>query len=93
MLKIFMLLVGAFLPAAPAQDQATPRAVFDKYCLTCHSEKTKTAGIDLQSLDTSKPGANAELVEKVIAKLRAGSMPPPGARFGRGRTGFSCWSA
>ena len=82
MLKIFMLLVGAFLP--PAQDQATtPRAVFDRYCVTCHSEKTKTAGIDLQSLDTStdgKPGANAELIEKVIAKLRAGSMPPPGAR-------------
>jgi Protein of unknown function (DUF1592)/Protein of unknown function (DUF1588)/Protein of unknown function (DUF1587)/Protein of unknown function (DUF1585)/Protein of unknown function (DUF1595)/Planctomycete cytochrome C len=74
MLKIFMLLVGAFLP--PAQDQAiTPRAVFDRYCVTCHSEKTKTAGIDLQSADVS----NAELIEKVIAKLRAGSMPPPGA--------------
>ena len=73
-----MLLVGAFLPTP--QDQATtPRALFDRYCVTCHSEKTKTAGIDLQSLDATKLGANAEVVEKVIAKLRAGSMPPPGA--------------
>jgi hypothetical protein len=75
--KILMLLVGAFLP--PPQDQATPRAVFDKYCLACHSEKTKTAGIDLQTLDTTRLEANAELIEKVIAKLRAGSMPPPGS--------------
>jgi hypothetical protein len=32
----------------------------------------------LENLDPSKPGANTELWERVIAKLRAGSMPPPG---------------
>src|SRR5262245_24842409 len=62
-----------------AQEPAGPRAVFDKYCITCHSEKTKTAGVDLQTLDTAKLTSNSELVEKVIAKLRAGSMPPPGS--------------
>src|SRR4030095_8849859 len=61
-----------------AQEAAGPRAVFDKYYITCHSEKTRTAGIDLQTLDPAKLTANPELVEKVIAKLRAGSMPPPG---------------
>jgi hypothetical protein len=62
-----------------AQEPTGPRAVFDKYCITCHSEKTRTAGVDLQTLDTAKLTANPELVEKVIAKLRAGSMPPPGS--------------
>ena len=38
----------------------------------------KTAGLDLEALNLDEPGANAELWEKVIAKLRAGSMPPPG---------------
>src|SRR4029453_12409482 len=60
-----------------AQEGAGPGACFEKYCITCHSEKTRTAGIDLQTLDMAKLTASPELVEKVIAKLRAGSMPPP----------------
>ena len=53
-------------------------AVLDKYCITCHNQKLRTAGLALDSLDVTNPSANAELWEKVIAKLRAGSMPPPG---------------
>jgi len=60
------------------QDPASPRAVLDKYCVTCHNEKTRTAGLDLSMLDINL-AANRETVEKVIAKLRAGSMPPPAA--------------
>jgi mono/diheme cytochrome c family protein len=73
------LLVGALLNVhASPQDAASPRVVFDKYCVTCHNEKTRVAGLDLAGLDASRLAANAETVEKVIAKLRAGSMPPPG---------------
>jgi hypothetical protein len=50
----------------------------DKYCTTCHNQRLHTAGLELDSLDLSKPELNAEALEKVIAKLRAGSMPPPG---------------
>jgi hypothetical protein len=32
----------------------------------------------LDTVDLTKPGAHEETLEKVIAKLRAGSMPPPG---------------
>ena len=32
----------------------------------------------LDKVDLADPGAHAEVLEKVIAKLRAGSMPPPG---------------
>src|SRR5215475_8454382 len=55
-----------------------PNAVFDKYCISCHSQKLHTAGVDLEHLDLSNPSHNAELLERVIAKLRAGSMPPQG---------------
>jgi hypothetical protein len=34
--------------------------------------------LELESLNLATPGANADVWEKVIAKLRAGSMPPPG---------------
>ena len=63
---------------AQAQPAATPRAVLDKYCVTCHNQKLRTAGLALDTPDATKPGANPELWERVIAKLRAGSMPPPG---------------
>ncbi|HLH31998.1 MAG TPA: DUF1592 domain-containing protein [Terriglobia bacterium] len=58
--------------------QAAPRAMFDTYCVTCHNQKLKTAGLALDTLDVTKPSANAEVWERVIEKLRQGSMPPPG---------------
>ena len=66
---------------APAQSPAVvsaPRAVADKYCVSCHNQRLRTGGFALDSLDLATPGANADAWEKVIAKLRAGSMPPPG---------------
>ncbi|HYR87432.1 MAG TPA: DUF1592 domain-containing protein [Terriglobia bacterium] len=61
------------------QAQPSPaRAVLDKYCITCHNQKLRTAGLQLDSLDLASPGVHADVIEKVIAKLRAASMPPPG---------------
>ena len=34
----------------------------------------------LDQMDVSRVGANAEVWEKVVRKLRAGMMPPAGAR-------------
>jgi mono/diheme cytochrome c family protein len=56
---------------------ATGRALLDKYCVTCHNDRLKTANLSLQGLDLTKVGDHAELWEKVIRKLRAGVMPPP----------------
>ncbi len=67
---------------APAPNTAaaapTPRVFFDTYCITCHNQKLKTAGLMLDTLDLTQPGVHAQTLEKVIVKLRAGSMPPPG---------------
>src|SRR5512138_3400562 len=63
----------AHVPAA-----ASPvKTLVDTYCLTCHNQRLKTAGLVLEGVDASRPSADPELWERVIAKLRAGSMPPP----------------
>jgi hypothetical protein len=71
--------LGAQAPAPNVAAAApTPRVFLDTYCVTCHNQKLKTAGLMLDTVDLAKPGVHAEVLEKVIGKLRAGSMPPPG---------------
>jgi mono/diheme cytochrome c family protein len=65
--------------AVRSTSSSASQVVLDKYCITCHNQRLRTAGLALDSLDVTNPGANAEVWEKVIAKLRAGSMPPPGS--------------
>jgi len=63
--------------SGPAQAPA-PRAVLDKYCVTCHNQRLKTAGLSLDAIDPAQPGDRADVWEKVVRKLRTGAMPPPG---------------
>jgi hypothetical protein len=79
------LLVSAvvlvFLPGArpaSAQTAAAGRTILNQYCVTCHSDKLKTANLSLQNLDLATAGDHPEIWEQVIRKLRAGMMPPPG---------------
>jgi mono/diheme cytochrome c family protein len=64
-------------PQAP-QPPALPRAVIDKYCIGCHNQKLKTAGLALDTLDLLHPGGHTQEWEKVVRKFRTGEMPPPG---------------
>ena len=77
-----VLLLSRAQTAAPQTQQPTTnvaaRAVFDKFCVTCHNQRLRTAGLTLDTLDIANAPANAEIWERVIARLRAGSMPPPG---------------
>src|SRR5262245_48237314 len=65
-----------------ARSQTAPtvvgpqQALVNQYCVTCHNEKVRTAGIVLEKLDVQHPGANAEIWEKAVQQLRARSMPP-----------------
>src|SRR6516165_11500087 len=65
----FSALVSA---ATPANELAA------KYCVSCHSQKLKTAGLALDGADAEHPGNSAETWEKVIVKLRSRAMPPVG---------------
>src|SRR5215472_1314087 len=58
---------------------AQDRALVDKYCVTCHNEKAKTAGLSLETADLARPSNSADTWEKVVRKLRAEMMPPVGA--------------
>jgi len=73
------LLVAAFaVHPLGSQTTSNPRQFLDSYCVTCHNQKLRTAGLELDRLDPANPAAHAEVWERVIGKLRSGSMPPPG---------------
>jgi mono/diheme cytochrome c family protein len=90
MKKIPVLFIGSLALAVPAlwgtpqstgaaaPDTQQYKALIDKYCVACHSEKLKTAGLVLDNRDFTKITADARVWEKVIRKLRAGEMPPIG---------------
>src|SRR5215471_6211553 len=61
----------------PPETQATSTTI-DRYCVGCHNERTKTAGLALDTLDMARAGEHAQVWEKVIKKLRGRMMPPPG---------------
>ncbi len=69
------------LAATVAAHAAGPdRAFLDQYCIGCHNEKAKTAGLMLDKMDLGRVGEGAETWENVVRKLKAGMMPPSGAR-------------
>ena len=75
------LMLQAQAPAAgQGKGKAAPstQSVINTYCVGCHNDKLKTSGLTLEKLDASHPAENAEVWERVVTKLRAGSMPPAG---------------
>ncbi|HYR84217.1 MAG TPA: DUF1592 domain-containing protein [Terriglobia bacterium] len=67
-------------PATGVASATAQRALLDQYCVTCHNDRTKRANLTLEKLDLATVGDNPQLWEKVVRKLRAGVMPPPGMR-------------
>ena len=72
------MLLASALSVARAQDTPPARAVIDQYCVGCHNDKAKTAGLALNTLDVNSPGDAPDVWEKVVRKLRSRMMPPPG---------------
>jgi mono/diheme cytochrome c family protein len=89
-LKLALLLSAALVAAvysgrvsqAHRADTAVTEAyreMIQDYCVSCHSEKKKTAGIVLEGLDFNNVGAHTDTWEKVLRKVRTGQMPPVSA--------------
>jgi hypothetical protein len=53
-------------------------AFVNQNCAGCHNDRVKSGNMSLTKFDVAHPDQNAELAEKVIRKVRAGLMPPPG---------------
>ena len=82
--------VGFFEAATPGSyREATPASVvpvaelnevLEEYCVRCHSEPQLSGNLSLEDFEVEAASQRAEIAEKVIVKLRAGMMPPPGQR-------------
>ncbi|HEY1241293.1 MAG TPA: DUF1592 domain-containing protein [Bryobacteraceae bacterium] len=74
------MLLSVFLVAfgAAAQSPTPNRALIDRYCVTCHNQRLKTAGLMLDKMDVDHVAEGAEVWENVVRKLKGGMMPPQG---------------
>src|SRR5881394_52571 len=80
-LALWILVASAVVSTAPDTASPSPSKEFlNSYCVTCHNARTKAGGLMLDALDVSSVGADAAVWEKAVVKLRAGLMPPSGAR-------------
>ena len=74
--------VGAFtLPGLrlSAQERQPARQLLDQYCVGCHNSRTKAGDLILDTADFNTIPAHGQMWEKVVKKLRSGTMPPAGA--------------
>ncbi len=60
--------------------QTPPHAAIAQNCAGCHNDKLKSGGLSFTALDLDHPEHNAKDWEKAILKIRAGMMPPAGAK-------------
>jgi mono/diheme cytochrome c family protein len=66
--------------ATPAGAPAAQQQLVTQYCVTCHNQRAKTAGLALDTLNLADVGKDAHIWEEAVRKLRGGMMPPPGSR-------------
>src|SRR5262249_54520907 len=70
---------SAQAPAATETARATPSTdLLAQYCVTCHNNRLKTAGLQIDTLDAGHMAGAAAQWEKIVTKLRTGEMPPRG---------------
>lgn len=73
-------------PKSPSTVGSAPPAsaeyagLVGTYCLTCHNDRLKTAGLSLQNVGMADIPEHAPVWERVARKLRSGEMPPPSVR-------------
>jgi hypothetical protein len=67
----------------PAPSHAADyNGLVKQYCVTCHNDRNKerAGNLSLAAFDYAKAGAQADVTERMIRKMQASMMPPPGAR-------------
>src|SRR5262245_18193206 len=57
------------LAAAATQQAFDTRACLTTYCVTCHNQRLKTAGVMFDTLDLGNVPADAQTWEKAIRKV------------------------
>jgi len=67
---------------SPLVEAGAPESneVIEQYCTRCHSEQRQRGGLILEGFDVEDAANHADIAERMVKKLRAGMMPPSGAR-------------
>ena len=66
-------------PAWPASPSASPETeVVQRVCARCHNARRLLGNLSLEDFTVEEADRNADIAEKMVRKLRAGMMPPPG---------------
>ena len=77
-----LIVASAARPFAQVSSEETSAETHGKllarYCVGCHNERLKTAGLMLDQVDVTHVDQNPAVWEKVVRKLRTGMMPPDG---------------
>jgi hypothetical protein len=73
---------NAVRPApVPSHDRLqAAQSVIDKTCAGCHNARIQNGNLSLEGFDVSRAAEQREVSEQLVRKLRAGQMPPAGAR-------------
>ncbi|MGB0543204.1 MAG: DUF1592 domain-containing protein [Longimicrobiales bacterium] len=66
--------------ATSERGTADSNETIEQYCTRCHSEQRQRGGLVLEGFDVENASEHADIAERMIKKLRAGMMPPSGAR-------------
>jgi len=81
LLACCLMIAPVAVSTAPPTSTAPPSKEFlNTYCVTCHNQRARTGGLALDTLDVTNVATDAATWEKAVVKLRAGLMPPSGAR-------------
>lgn len=73
-------------PGDEANVDLDENGVIDRYCVRCHSDARLRGNLSLEDFDAERPELDGEVAEKMVVKLRAGMMPPPGVSRPAGDT-------
>jgi hypothetical protein len=80
-LSLSVLFVAALAAGCqPSDEELATRyeGVIESYCLECHDDAGREAGLTLEGVDFGDVAAHMELFEEVARKLRGRQMPPLG---------------
>src|SRR5436309_5478935 len=58
---------------------AVQTTLLQTICVQCHTDQRKPGGVSFEHASMDEIGRNPELAERMIAKVRAGMMPPGSA--------------
>ena len=72
------------LPAP--RTTSTDTEVVQQVCVRCHNDRRLTGNLSLEGFVVEEADRKADIAERMVRKLRAGMMPPPGTRRPAGDT-------